>query len=51
MCSTRVRIVIAPSSARGSVCGAVEHPWPFLPILKGLFQKLALTFVDTAGKI
>ncbi len=27
MCSTRVCIVIAPSSARGSVCGAVEHPF------------------------
>jgi hypothetical protein len=27
MCGTRVRIVIAPSSARGSVCEAVEHPF------------------------
>ncbi len=50
MCSTRVRIVIAPSSARGSVPSS-GAPMAIFANLKGTVQEDGLDFVDKAGKI
>jgi hypothetical protein len=50
MCATRVRIVIAPSSARGSVRSS-GAPMAIFANFNGTVPEDGFGFVDTAGKI